>query len=225
MASKASAAAREENAHFVSEFTKLDFRRRFGSEVLLASFSSTTGGKRLFLSRCKPAPARVMISTRAEYANDIEHSSTVLLEYGLKYQMKDSLLMLQHAGDIEGDAEMQRDVAKMQEDEHREQAMLDALLGQMAQHREKSKLPSSVLNSVIQSAGSQQVEGLNELPVDNVARGSTLGIVRRIVHHKTKVMSHKDAFSCPTSHHAGLSGGSSHLDIGCRQMQHVTSRC
>lgn len=150
------AAAREENAYFVSEFTKLDFRRRFGSDIF---------GKRGLpaATRCKPAPSRVMISTKTDYVNEVEHASSVLLEYGLKYQMKDSLLMLQHAGDLEGDSEMQRDVAKMQEDENREQAMLDALLGQMAQHREKSKLSATVMTSVMQSADSDKIQRLKDV--------------------------------------------------------------
>jgi hypothetical protein len=150
------AAAREENAYFVSEFTKLDFRRRFGADIF-GKAKAARGAK------ATAAPARVMISTRTEYANDVEHSSTVLLEYGLKYQMKDSLLMLQHAAELDGDAEMQRDVAKMQEDENREQAMLDALLGQMAQHREKSKLSSTVMSSVMQTADSDKIQRLKDV--------------------------------------------------------------
>ncbi|CUG89846.1 Hypothetical protein, putative [Bodo saltans] len=148
------AAARVENAHYVAEFTKLDFARRFHTNV-----ASMTNEAHLPLHVADPisahkkshrAPKRVMISGQATYASPLEHAATVLLEYGLKYQMKDSILLLQNT--VEGDAEMQRDVSKVQDDERKEQAMLEALLAQMNSHRDKARIGAGHLDSIMHKA-------------------------------------------------------------------------
>ena len=146
------AAAREENAHLVREFTKLDFKRRFGSNLLPP-----------VRKRPALAPTRVMISSQETYLNAVEHASTVLLEYGLKYQIKDSVLLLQHAEEMEGDAELQRDLTKMQEDEHKEQAMLDHLLGQMAAHKEKTRISTTGLSTIMSAVDSSKLSKMRGL--------------------------------------------------------------
>jgi hypothetical protein len=148
------AAARNENAHFVAEFTKLDFARRFHTNV--EGLSDEThipfhvADPISAHKKSHRAPKRVMISGQATYASPLEHAATVLLEYGLKYQMKDSILLLQNT--VEGDAEMQRDVSKVQDDERKEQAMLDALLAQMNAHRDMARIGAGHLDSIMHKA-------------------------------------------------------------------------
>eukprot|EP00658_Telonema_sp_P-2_P058360 TRINITY_DN46840_c0_g1_i1.p1 TRINITY_DN46840_c0_g1~~TRINITY_DN46840_c0_g1_i1.p1 ORF type:complete len:237 (+),score=99.96 TRINITY_DN46840_c0_g1_i1:280-990(+) len=90
-----------------------------------------------------------MITTSEGYTDRVEHASSVLLEYGLKYQIKDSVLLLQHAEALDGDAEMQGDLTAMQNDEEKEQAMLNALLGQMSAHKEKQKMSNTQMDQVM----------------------------------------------------------------------------
>lgn len=155
------AAAREENAHFVAEFTMLDFGRRFKTpfSAIAANSHGTERDavpktKKTFAPGSLPiirAPKRVMISSRSTYESPLEHAATVLLEYGLKYQMKDSVLLLQNTAELEGDTEMQRDVNLIKADEQKEQVMFEALLEQMAHHRERTKLGATQMKSLLES--------------------------------------------------------------------------
>jgi len=150
------AAAREEHAAAVREFTVMDYSRRFrcriGPKVTRRSLESRAS-----------APQRVMTATATSYANMTEHASTVLLEYGLKYQMKDSVLLLQNASEMEGDADMQRDLAKLQAEEDYEQAQLDKILASMSAHREKQKLSTNSIARVMESADSQKIQKLKDM--------------------------------------------------------------
>lgn len=147
------AAARDEYAHSVREFTKLDFAKRFGCPIPLIAAGPNgivaTDGCLAPPISFVAAPKRAMITNKDSYNNRVEHASSVLLEYGLKYQIKDSLLLLQHAEALEGDAEMQTDLSKMQDEESREQAMLDNLLSQMQSHKEKNKMSATSLQQVL----------------------------------------------------------------------------
>lgn len=152
------AAARDEYAYSVREFTRLDFAKRFGCPIPLVAAADPTNntGKVLAMDGALapaitfiPAPKRSMITNKDSYSSRVEHASSVLLEYGLKYQIKDSLLLLQHAEALEGDAEMQTDLSKMQDEESRDQAMLDQLLTQMAAHKEKSRISATSMQTVL----------------------------------------------------------------------------
>ena len=186
------AAAREENAHSVREFTKLDFARRFGCPIPKAAQDASSGKRVLTVpeaivrsyrkhpnqpvlfsspmcwnAACNQrtlleAPARTMITTSEGYSDRVEHASSVLLEYGLKYQIKDSVLLLQHAEALDGDAEMQGDLTAMQNDEEKEQAMLNALLGQMSTHKEKQKMSNTQMNQVMSGGDSNKLAKMRQ---------------------------------------------------------------
>ena len=149
------ASTREENAFFVREFTKQDYRRRFGCH-----FPGTKTVKR---AKPKPAPARVMISQHQEYKSAVEHVTAVLLEYGMESQVKDSVLMMRsNAAEFEGDAEAQQEHQKLEEEERKEAAMMESLMSQMVQHKERARMSASSVNSVLASADTNKLNKLRD---------------------------------------------------------------
>lgn len=149
------AAAREENEHFVNEHTKLEFRRHFGIDLVAFDRRRPTPTGIPPVSRTRrpiavAAPERVMISSAdASRSNPLEHVSGVLLEYGERYQIKDSALYAQDAELLAEDAEMQREKAKLEDDERAEAAMLDSLLTHMSGIKEKARMSAAGIDSVL----------------------------------------------------------------------------
>ncbi|EKF30932.1 hypothetical protein MOQ_005238, partial [Trypanosoma cruzi marinkellei] len=186
-------ASRAENAFFLEKHTAWDFSRRFGTSLqsLLLSEKETTaprGGddvslmpltqEALCFSRRRPAPLRQRISEivdrhgvgkpqgGGQQLSRLMHVSSALLEYGIRYEVRDSVLMLRHVsrGVVAEDEEVAKEVRELEEEEMREERMLEKIITQMREYRERmdGKMSLSKIKALMQTTKiSESLQKLN----------------------------------------------------------------
>ncbi|KAF8303710.1 hypothetical protein TcYC6_0036520 [Trypanosoma cruzi] len=190
-------ATRAENAFFLEKQTAWDFSRRFGTSLqsLLSEKEMTaqSGGddvsllpptqESLCFSRRRPAPLRQRVSEVAD-RHSVEkpqggqnfsrlvHVSSALLEYGIRYEMRDSVLMLRHVsrGVVAEDEEVAREVREQEEEEMREERMFEMIIKKMRDHRERmdGKMSLSKVKTLMQTT--KISESLQKLSAEYHAR-------------------------------------------------------
>jgi hypothetical protein len=120
-------------------------------------------------------PQRKLIAhdTTAVSASPLEHANAILLEYGdqpstvlpSSPQQQQQQQTAQQSGAsgggggeaIELDAAERRDLAQQREEEERERAMLERLLGAMAQHTEHAKVSSNELGALLAAVNTKRL--------------------------------------------------------------------